>query len=754
MTSQTVVNGGHPAWERPIGHQSPPRLVVRNSLTDTKEPFVPAEGNIVRMYVCGPTVYSVSHMGHARTFLCFDILRRILEKYFRYNVLFQMNITDIDDKIILAARKNALVENFKSLNLPFVQIRALVASLLDKERDKLTIGMRDLESKRPSVESRELVEFDTQMKQFELKFEQLTKISDVVASIENDATALINASRDLLANYLDNEEGASIQDKAIFEAHSRYYEGEFLEDCKALNIREPDVLTRVTEYVDEIVTFIQRIEQNGFAYESNGSVYFDTERFKNAKNHAYPKLVPHAGSGATDAEIAEGEGALSGSFTDAKRHRNDFALWKKSKAGEPRWDSPWGHGRPGWHIECSVMATAIHGSNLDIHGGGVDLKFPHHDNEIAQTEAHYDIGQWTNYFLHAGHLHIKGLKMAKSLKNFITIREALSKFTAKQIRIMFLLQQWDKPVNFSDQTLNEARDKENRINSFFARVAAAGRNFPVHSSAQKWDSRDQQFAEAILRSQERVHIALCDNFDTPAAMEALETCISSANQYFIEQTLPKYPLLLRSSDFVRDILSIFGVIENNGSCESTQGVSSQEAIVSELVAVRDRIRELASISKDPSLLSLSDELRDEVFVKLGVKVVDGPKKTDSWTIVNPADLRKEQEQKLSEKRSKELAKLENKRVVIAKEISKFDRFRGSSCDERTILFSHYSQFDEEGLPTGDDVSASKRKNLKKELEKFRKDKAEFDSKGGNDYIAGLQSELDTIDLKILELKTE
>ena len=715
---------------------------------------MPAEGNIVRMYVCGPTVYSVSHMGHARTFLCFDILRRILEKYFRYNVLFQMNITDIDDKIILAARKNALVENFKKKNLPFTQIEGLVSSLLEQERDKLNSSLRDLEATRPSPDSREFSEFETQVKQCQLKLEQLQKIFDSVALIDKDSDEIVNASRDLLANHLDREEGASIQDKAIFEAHSRYYEGEFLEDCKALNIREPDVLTRVTEYVDEIVTFIRGIEENGFAYESNGSVYFDTEIFKNAKNHAYPKLVPHAGSGATDAEIAEGEGALSGAFTDAKRHRNDFALWKKSKAGEPRWDSPWGPGRPGWHIECSVMATAIHGKGLDIHGGGVDLKFPHHDNEIAQTEAHFDISQWTNYFLHAGHLHIKGLKMAKSLKNFITIREALSKFTAKQIRIMFLLQQWDKPVNFSDQTLNEARDKENRINSFFARVAAAGRNFPVHSSPQKWDSRDEQFAASILKAQERVHVALCDNFDTPSAMEALEGCISSTNQYFIEQALPKYPLLLRSSEFVRDILSIFGVVENSGSFEGSPGSSSQQDIVGEFVAVRDKIRELASLSKDPSLLSLSDELRDDIFVKLGIKVVDGPKKTDSWSIVNPDDLRKEQEQKASEKRSKELGKLENKRSVIAKEISKFDRLRAPPCDERSVLFPQYSQFDEEGLPVGEDVSASKRKNLKKELEKFRKDRAELETKGGLGYIEGLESELASIDAKILQLKDE
>ena len=344
--------------------------------------------------------------------------------------------------------------------------------------------------------------------------------------------------------------------------------------------------------------------------------------------------------------------------------------------------------------------------------------------------------------------------MAKSLKNFITIREALSKFTARQIRIMFLLQQWDKPVNFSDQTLNEARDKENRINSFFARVAAAGRNFPVHSNPQKWDSNDHRLADSILSSQERVHRALCDNFDTPTAMEALEACISAVNQYFIEQQLPKFPLLLRASDFVRDILSIFGVVDNSVRGDGSDKSSAQENIVSEFVSIRDQIRELAAASKDPSLLQLSDKLRDDVFVRLGIKVVDGPKKTESWALVNPDDLRKEQEQKLAEKRNKDITKLENKRSVLVKDIAKYDRFRGPSIDERSILFSQYSQFDEEGLPVGDDISSSKRKNLKKDLEKFRKERSDFEVKGGHQFLLKLDSELREIDSQIKELKTD
>ena len=150
---------------------------------------------------------------------------------------------------------------------------------------------------------------------------------------------------------------------------------------------------------------------------------------------------------------AAGGGVGSGE----KRNATDFAVWKKSKGGEPSWPSPWGGGRPGWHIECSVMATDLMGDNMDVHAGGYDLKFPHHDNEIAQSEAYHGCKQWVNYFFHFGHLHIKGLKMSKSLKNFITIRQALAGHTARQIRLMFLLAPWDKPMNYSDQTIDEAK---------------------------------------------------------------------------------------------------------------------------------------------------------------------------------------------------------------------------------------------------------------------------------------------------------
>jgi cysteinyl-tRNA synthetase len=200
---------------------------------------------------------------------------------------------------------------------------------------------------------------------------------------------------------------------------------------RRLNVELPDVVTRVSEFVPEIVKFIEKIIQNGYAYEANGSVYFNVAKYNDNEKHSYAKLEP---TSAMDTEkVLEGEGVFTTDLESTEKlNKFDFALWKKSKEGEPSWDSPWGKGRPGWHIECSCMAAEFFKEwPIDIHSGGIDLRFPHHDNEIAQSEAYYECDQWINYFLHTGHLHIAGKKMSKSLKNFITIKHILTEYSSR-----------------------------------------------------------------------------------------------------------------------------------------------------------------------------------------------------------------------------------------------------------------------------------------------------------------------------------
>lgn len=240
--------------------------------------------------------------------------------------------------------------------------------------------------------------------------------SDALASRKTNsisADQFNHQAQDVLLPYLDALYGSTIDasDHTIFTKLTKKFEDRFMNDVRALNCVDPDVVTRVTEYGQQIVDFVNKVEKNGFAYKtSDGSVYFDIEAFEAANNH-YARLEPW---NRNDKDLqADGEGALTKKSSE-KRSEADFALWKSSKLGEPSWSSPWGEGRPGWHIECSAMASDKLGSQIDIHSGGIDLAFPHHDNELAQSEAywcdksHKSQHQWVNYFMHMGHYPSKG----------------------------------------------------------------------------------------------------------------------------------------------------------------------------------------------------------------------------------------------------------------------------------------------------------------------------------------------------------
>ncbi|KAI3425944.1 hypothetical protein D9Q98_007914 [Chlorella vulgaris] len=796
-------------WQQPCascsdGGASTPQLVLYNSLVDRKVPFVPAAGpgsKQISWYTCGPTVYDSAHVGHARNYLSFDIVRRVLEDYFGYSCLYVMNVTDVDDKIILRARRNHLLASYAAAATDsqqvFVDSQAALAAAVDKQQSKLA----EAEAALAEAQSADCSGGGAEKRREELATcvaqEQLLlskQEAAAAAAAELGAAAgvqqLLDVAGDALAVQLDQRLGATVTDPAIYRAHAAKYEAEFLEDLSALGCRPPTVLTRVSEYIREIVGYVQQIVDNGMAYAIQGSVYFDTQAFR-AGGHTYGKLNPWA----------VGAAALAGECSDGgeKRHPCDFALWKAAKPGEPFWDSPWGTGRPGWHIECSAMASAVLGAKMDIHTGGEDLRFPHHDNELAQAEAFYHscgCQQWVNYFLHSGHLGIEGLKMSKSLKNFITIRQALESFSPRQLRLMFVLQPWEKKMNYGEQAKEEMRSKEALLRNFFANVEVVLRTQKVAATGQRWEEEERGLAAELDCAQRRVHEALCDNINTQAAMGALSDLVKAANVYLAKRDGaggpgPQAFLLRSAAAYVTRILSVFGLAPSPGDClgfaeaPSTAACGGSEAVLDALTAFRDKARGMAK-AKAPAaellaacqgvpdaqataagssgraadmlavfvafqreveglaasgapawqLLAACDRVRDDTLVELGIRLEDKPDGSSVWKPEDPAVLRAEQQERqraAAEARSK---KLRSQLDLKTKELDKFEKLAALPSVQEALA-DKYSQWDPEGgMPTHDKQGAALAgkalDKALKEVEKQRKLRAPLEKKLSED----------------------
>ncbi len=367
-------------------------LEIYNTLSGKVELFTPQDKRRARMYVCGITPYDKSHLGHARTIVAFDIIRRYL-KFRGYNVEYVQNVTDIDDKIIRRAH--------------------------------------------------------------ERKMEPL--------------------------------------------ALSKKYTEESEREFAALGVEKPDASPKVSESIQEITGIIGKIERNGYAYKTSSGVYFDVLKFR--KYGALSKQNPDAIKAGARIEVDE-----------EKKNPQDFALWKFGEEKGVTFDSPWGRGRPGWHIECSAMSTSRLGETLDIHGGARDLIFPHHENEIAQSEAATG-KQFVKLWMHTGFLTVNGEKMAKSLGNFITIEDALHKFkfTPAQLRMFFALSHYRSPIDFSESAIVAAG---NSLNTLHSAVSAA----KTYTGSAKGNGE----LAALAKETEKAFVAAMDSdFDSPNAMAAL-----------------------------------------------------------------------------------------------------------------------------------------------------------------------------------------------------------------------------------------
>ncbi|KUJ17832.1 uncharacterized protein LY89DRAFT_684758 [Mollisia scopiformis] len=558
------------------------QLKVHNSLTPGGTvPFLPLEEGKVSWYACGPTVYDHSHLGHARNYVSTDIIRRIMRDYFGYQVKFVMNITDVDDKIILKARRAKLLELEKSKTYTEPELAKLAATafqsyaegnLPELLKDGSKLSPRNYAERRDAAYGKVLAggTLNGEGKPGDAEAKMKMHLSNLTAASQAiQENKVFGGADEVLLPYLDSLYKDSIdgKDHTIFTKVTQYWEAQFMDDMDNLNVMRPDYITRVTTYVPQIVTFVDMIVEKGFAYEADGSVYFDIAAFEKAGN-PYARLCPNSRNDKALQE--EGEGSLSKNL-GGKRGPCDFALWKKSKAGEPVWPSPWGEGRPGWHIECSVMASDILGSQMDIHSGGIDLAFPHHDNELAQSEAYYcshgQVHNWVKYFFHMGHLSISGSKMSKSLKNFQTIKDALKNdYTPRAMRIVFLMGRWNDGVEISPDMRKQAEGWETTINNFFTNTKSLIMQSKSAEEGLKTlsiNGKSGGLHETLEKAQSEMQSALTDSFDTPRAMRILAEIVRDANKHDSEPGSATDITGLKSiARWITKMVGIFGLDAN------------------------------------------------------------------------------------------------------------------------------------------------------------------------------------------------
>ncbi|HMF86161.1 MAG TPA: cysteine--tRNA ligase [Nitrospiraceae bacterium] len=479
-------------------------LTIYNTLTGKKEPFQSLTAKTVRMYVCGVTVYDYCHLGHARSALVFDVIRRHLE-FSGYRVEFAKNFTDVDDKIIKRA----------------------------------------------------------------------------------------------------NEQGVSC-DTITAKYIQAYYE-----DMKKLGVRPASVEPKATEHMADIVQLTETLVAKGLAYQVDGDVYFEV-----AKYSGYGRLSKR--------RLDDMQAGARVEVDERKRHPMDFALWKSSKPGEPSWESPWGPGRPGWHIECSAMAMRHLGETFDIHGGGMDLIFPHHENEIAQSCGATG-KEFARYWIHNGFVQINQEKMSKSLGNFFTIREIFEKskwpeeVTGEALRYFLLGTHYHSALEFSDRSLQEAKNAVDGFYDLFMRLRELEGKATV----------DGELAQTVERCRLAFREAMDDDFNTPVAIAELQRLRTDVNKLLV-QGLSTEARMRAREEFrsLGEMLGLFNLEKWHYALRVGPGSYqiSASPVIDAVIEVRVAERNEARKQKD---FKKADEIR-QFLASRGIVIEDKPDGTSRW----------------------------------------------------------------------------------------------------------------------------
>ena len=433
--------------------------------------------------------------------------------------------------------------------------------------------------------ARPIVVFDTLARYFEHKGMEV----EFVQNFTDVDDKIINKSM---------EEGTSASE--VSEKYIKY----FFEDISKLNILESVKRPKVTENMAEIIEIIQKLIDNGFGYEKDGDVYFEVKKYKD-----YGKL--------SNQKIEELELGARIDVSEIKKNPVDFALWKKKKDGEPFWESPWGQGRPGWHIECSAMAKKYLGDTFDIHGGGQDLVFPHHENEIAQSKCAYH-GNFANYWLHNGFIQINGDKMSKSLGNFFLLREILEKFSGNVVRLFILSTHYRKPINFSFENMEDTKKALQNIVKSMNKFEDIVEKYKNEKTVE---IKNLDFSQKIDEFDKKFEDAMDEDMNTPQALATIFDQIRETNKFISvnKDELSKiYSEIEKSYESLkRKIGNVFGIeIEMENSAKEEDGENME--LTKKLIELLIKLRSEARSEKN---FKLSDEIRDELKA-LGVEIKD------------------------------------------------------------------------------------------------------------------------------------